>query len=79
MNTVTSSPNGDAPSVVDVDSAIDSDAVADRFAAVPRLLQPALERKGFEDLTEVQRAVLDAEAEGRDLQIFSQTGAWVMK
>ncbi|MHC4376124.1 MAG: DEAD/DEAH box helicase, partial [Planctomycetota bacterium] len=79
MNTVTSSPNGDAPSVVDVDAAIDSDAVthpgADRFAAVPRLLQPALERKGFEDLTEVQRAVLDAEAEGRDLQIFSQTGS----
>jgi ATP-dependent RNA helicase DeaD len=99
MNTLTSSPIGDAPSVVDVESALASDPVtesasdvvtdaesvvesdaaadpvADRFAAVPRLLQPALERKGFDDLTEVQRAVLAAEADGRDLQIFSQTGS----
>lgn len=45
------------------------------ISRVPRLLQPAFERRGFDDLTEVQRAVLDTEAEGRDLQIFSQTGS----
>lgn len=45
------------------------------FEAVPELLRPALERRGFKELTSVQRAVLGAELEGRDLQISSQTGS----
>src|SRR3954470_7807557 len=35
----------------------------------------AIERKGYEDLTAVQRAVLDPALAGRDLRITSQTGS----
>ena len=45
------------------------------FNAVPEALRPALQRHGFTELTQVQRAVLEAELEGRDLQISSQTGS----
>jgi ATP-dependent RNA helicase DeaD len=45
------------------------------FESVPASLRAALEGRGFERLTAVQRAVLEAEAEGRDLQISSQTGS----
>ena len=45
------------------------------FEAVPPRLRAALERRGFAALTPVQRAVLGAEVEGRDLQISSQTGS----
>jgi len=47
----------------------------ERLAAVPPQLTEALERRGFTELTSVQRAVLDAESEGRDLRISSQTGS----
>jgi ATP-dependent RNA helicase DeaD len=45
------------------------------FEAVPASLRSALEGRGFTELTPVQEAVLAAEAEGRDLQISSQTGS----
>ncbi len=60
----------------DADSPVlDDAALAGRFAAVPARLRPALEARGFDALTDVQRAVLEAEVEGRDLQISSQTGS----
>ncbi|MDP6386643.1 MAG: DEAD/DEAH box helicase, partial [Planctomycetota bacterium] len=45
------------------------------FRAVPASLRGALESRGFTELTPVQEAVLAAEADGRDLQISSQTGS----
>ncbi len=45
------------------------------FAGVPEPLRAPLEARGFDRLTAVQRAVLEAEAGGRDLQISSQTGS----
>ena len=45
------------------------------FVLVPEPLRPALEARGFEALTAVQRAVLEADVTGRDLQISSQTGS----
>lgn len=45
------------------------------FAGIPAPLITALEGRGFTELTAVQRAVVDADAEGRDLRISSQTGS----
>ncbi len=45
------------------------------FAGIPAPLVTALEGRGFTELTAVQRAVVDADAEGRDLRISSQTGS----
>lgn len=45
------------------------------FASAPVECRRALEGKGFEALTAVQSAVVAAEADGRDLQISSQTGS----
>ena len=45
------------------------------FEVVPAALRSALEGRGFKELTPVQEAVMAAEAEGRDLQISSQTGS----
>ncbi len=45
------------------------------FDLVPGPLRRALEERGFDELTTVQLAVLEAQAEGRDLQISSQTGS----
>ncbi|MFK7895976.1 MAG: DEAD/DEAH box helicase [Myxococcota bacterium] len=45
------------------------------FAGIPAPLVKALEGRGFTELTAVQRAVVDADAEGRDLRISSQTGS----
>jgi ATP-dependent RNA helicase DeaD len=45
------------------------------FEAVPEALRAALQRRGFDELTAVQSAVLGADAPGRDLQISSQTGS----
>ncbi|HVS18093.1 MAG TPA: DEAD/DEAH box helicase, partial [Planctomycetota bacterium] len=42
---------------------------------MPQSLRAALQRRGFDELTAVQSAVLGAEAPGRDLQISSQTGS----
>jgi ATP-dependent RNA helicase DeaD len=43
--------------------------------ALPEILADAMERRGFTELTAVQQAVLEAEAEARDLRISSQTGS----
>jgi ATP-dependent RNA helicase DeaD len=45
------------------------------FQVVPAALRSALEGRGFKELTPVQKAVMAPEAEGRDLQISSQTGS----
>ena len=45
------------------------------FAAVPEALRESLIAQGFENLTAVQKAVIESEVEGRDLQISSQTGS----
>ncbi|MCP3986138.1 MAG: DEAD/DEAH box helicase [bacterium] len=53
----------------------DADEGDDRLAGIPLPLADAMRRRGFDDLTSVQRAVLGAEFEGRDLRISSQTGS----
>jgi len=45
------------------------------FEGLPDPIRAALEKRGFTELTEVQRAVLDPAATDRDLQISSQTGS----
>ena len=47
----------------------------DPFEGVPAPLASAMRRRGFAALTAIQRAVLEAECEGRDLRITSQTGS----
>jgi ATP-dependent RNA helicase DeaD len=47
----------------------------DPFADVPELLRPALMRKGFPGLMPVQQSAIEAQREGRDLRISSQTGS----
>lgn len=47
----------------------------ENFAGLPAPIIAALDKQGFEDLTAVQRAVLEASSEGRDLRISSQTGS----
>ena len=49
--------------------------VADPFAGIPAPLRAALLRRGFTKLTEVQEAVLRADAATHDLRISSQTGS----
>lgn len=51
------------------------DVPIDPFAGVPASLATAIRRRGFAELTSVQRAVLDTQSEGRDLRISSQTGS----
>ena len=57
----------------DDSSPLPPDAAA--FAAVPTMLRPALERRGFTGLTAVQSAILAADDGRRDLRITSQTGS----
>ena len=47
----------------------------ENFAGLPAPISAALEKKGFEDLTAVQKAVIEAASDGRDLRISSQTGS----
>lgn len=47
----------------------------DPFAALPDPISSALTARGFSELTAVQLAVVDAESQGRDLRISSQTGS----
>jgi len=47
----------------------------DPFAGVPGPLHTALHRRGFTELTAVQQAVLQADADAHDLRISSQTGS----
>lgn len=65
----------DADSESDPETQLEPEGTPDPFAALPGPLKRALEARGFESLTPVQTAVLEAEAEGRDLQISSQTGS----
>ncbi len=48
---------------------------ADLRILIGDALSAALQKKGFTELTPVQRAVLEPRAEGRDLRISSQTGS----
>lgn len=50
-------------------------STTDPFAGVPDPLRAALHDRGFTKLTAVQRAVLEADSEGHDLRISSQTGS----
>ena len=52
-----------------------ADSAVDKLAGVPELLAQAIRKRGFSELSSVQRAVLDAESEGQDLRISSQTGS----
>lgn len=45
------------------------------FESVPLALKTTMLRRGFVSLTPIQRAVLDAESEGKNLRISSQTGS----
>ncbi len=45
------------------------------FEGVPAPLRASMEKRGFSELTAVQRAVLSAEGAGRNLRISSQTGS----
>ena len=45
------------------------------FPDLPPPIAKALVARGFTELTAVQRAVVDAEHEGRDLRVSSQTGS----
>jgi ATP-dependent RNA helicase DeaD len=47
----------------------------DPFQEIPTPLADAMRKRGFSELTSVQRSVLDAESSGRDLRISSQTGS----
>ena len=47
----------------------------DPFAALPAPISSALRARGFTDLTPVQKGVVAAESQGRDLRISSQTGS----
>ncbi len=51
------------------------DAQGSPFEKVPAALQPALQRRGFTELSEVQSAVLAADSGASDLRISSQTGS----
>ena len=45
------------------------------LSAAPCDLASALEARGFDSLTSIQSAVIDADARGRDLRLTSQTGS----
>ena len=84
MDPETTAPEGadQHPSSVEpqpTDAAADHSArVEDKpspFERVPQALQPALQRRGFTELSEVQAAVLAADSGASDLRISSQTGS----
>ena len=45
------------------------------FETLPAPISAAMRRRGFEQLTPVQQAVVEADVEGRDLRISSKTGS----
>src|SRR6476620_8292479 len=49
--------------------------VSETFAGVSSALRDAMVRRGFTDLTAVQKAVLGDGLDGKDLRISSQTGS----
>jgi ATP-dependent RNA helicase DeaD len=50
-------------------------AEEDPFAGLPAAISSALKTRGFTDLTAVQKAVVAAQSQDRDLRISSQTGS----
>ncbi len=52
-----------------------SPQASDPLAGIPDPLARAMRKRGFTELTSVQRAVLDVKSAGRDLRITSQTGS----
>lgn len=66
--------SGDPPEEQNIVESL-ADSSIDRLAGVPELLAQAMRKRGFSELSSVQRAVLDAESEGEDLRISSQTGS----
>ena len=63
------------PSEQSPDSEVVVASPTDSMAAVPKLLAKAMRRRGIEELTSIQEAVLDADCGRRDLRISSQTGS----
>ncbi|MCA8949074.1 MAG: DEAD/DEAH box helicase, partial [Planctomycetes bacterium] len=63
------------PEAVDPASDGPAGTEVDPLLAAPAALVPALQRRGFERLTPVQCAILDADDGARDLRITSQTGS----
>lgn len=61
-----------APPIHETDDVEDT---SDALAGIPDVLAGAMRARGFDGLTSVQRAVLEAECEDRDLRISSQTGS----
>ena len=53
----------------------ESDEEVDGLALAPASVRPALEQRGFRELSKVQLAVVAADGASRDLQISSQTGS----
>ncbi|MFT5731877.1 MAG: ATP-dependent RNA helicase DeaD [Planctomycetota bacterium] len=66
---------GEGQGEVQGESPVVEDATPSPFDGIPELLVRALKKKGYESLTSVQEAVAAADAEGRDLQVSSQTGS----
>jgi len=65
--------SADLPLPTDVDPK--RDEAIDSLADVPGTLADAMRRRGYAELTSVQRAVLDAGSAERDLRVSSQTGS----
>ena len=61
--------------VPEADAVLEAAEPSHPLAGIPKPLAVAMRRRGFVELTSVQRAVLDADSEGRDLRISSQTGS----
>ncbi|HIF95645.1 MAG TPA: DEAD/DEAH box helicase [Myxococcales bacterium] len=59
----------------EIDTPKDEKPAQDSLAGVPVALAQAMRKRGYSELTPVQRAVLDSESDGRDLRISSQTGS----
>jgi len=53
----------------------DSMTTNEAFAELPAQISSALVDRGFTELTAVQKAIVEAESQGRDLRISSQTGS----
>ncbi len=71
-NSTMTNPTAPAPTTAENTSATNEE---DPFAAVPAPIASALKTRGFKDLTAVQKAVVAAQSQGRDLRISSQTGS----
>ncbi len=75
MTDPASTPVSSLPPVLEEQAPELQEPAPDRLADVPGPLADAMRRRGFADLTSVQRSVLEAASEARDLRISSQTGS----